>query len=343
MSKQVFMVGERRSGTNLLRLMLNQHPQIVAPHMAAILDKLVPLTSCYDHLELAARKLQMVDDALRVMEFVPVEWRGPQLSREQIASLMGEASFFSFIGALMRICADGEEAQVWVNKEPNALRWHSELSSELGEVLYLYLYRDPRDVVASFARLASGDKHPYVIAQEWVRKQELGLEALRLLGPSRVHLVAYEQLVENPRTILEGICSFLQIPFSPVMLEHHRHEEAQRVARYGDHWGSLDRPVTTENRRKYRKKLTEDDISVVESVAGQVMDRLGYERDYIQTGEEIRFSSAQVQVFERENEELKSGAMAQVEQGRWKHIRQLQEFLLHIESRGGAKVASPPN
>ena len=47
MKTKLLMVGERRSGTNLLRMMLGANKQIVAPHMVALLEKMMPLTSFY--------------------------------------------------------------------------------------------------------------------------------------------------------------------------------------------------------------------------------------------------------------------------------------------------------
>ncbi|MDH3309864.1 MAG: sulfotransferase [Gammaproteobacteria bacterium] len=47
----IFMIGTQRSGSNLLRLMLNQLPRITAPHPPHILPRLMPLLVNYRDLE----------------------------------------------------------------------------------------------------------------------------------------------------------------------------------------------------------------------------------------------------------------------------------------------------
>ena len=47
----IFMIGTQRSGSNLLRLMLNELPRIAAPHPPHILQRLMPLVPNYGDLE----------------------------------------------------------------------------------------------------------------------------------------------------------------------------------------------------------------------------------------------------------------------------------------------------
>ena len=47
----IFMIGTQRSGSNLLRLMLNEPARIAAPHPPHILQRLMPLVPNYGDLE----------------------------------------------------------------------------------------------------------------------------------------------------------------------------------------------------------------------------------------------------------------------------------------------------
>ena len=51
MSHALFMVGEQRSGSNLLRVMLGQADEIAAPHPPHILERMMPLIPHYGDLQ----------------------------------------------------------------------------------------------------------------------------------------------------------------------------------------------------------------------------------------------------------------------------------------------------
>ena len=106
MKTKLLMVGERRSGTNLLRMMLGANKQIVAPHMVALLEKMMPLTSFYAEAAKEEALKQMIEDARQLINLVPVQWRGPELSTSSLAPLCRSVSFVSVLGALMQRCTE---------------------------------------------------------------------------------------------------------------------------------------------------------------------------------------------------------------------------------------------
>lgn len=59
------------------------------------------------------------------------------------------------------------------------------------------------------------------------------------------------------------------------------------------------------NSKKFMKEMSEEDIRIVESVAGDVMDALGYERVFAKPGQELKFSSEDIARFKDENEKRK--------------------------------------
>ncbi len=67
----IFMIGTQRSGSNLLRLMLNELPRIAAPHPPHILQRMIPLAPNYGDLEIRENFAQLVDDVCRLVELNP--------------------------------------------------------------------------------------------------------------------------------------------------------------------------------------------------------------------------------------------------------------------------------
>ena len=72
------------------------------------------------------------------------------------------------------------------------------------------------------------------------------------------------------------------------------------------------------NSRKFLLEAGERDVRIFESVAGDVLDALGYDRVYVRKGEELRFTDAEIADFNAENARLK-GRTAQARGPRGPH------------------------
>jgi hypothetical protein len=206
----------------------------------------------------------------------------------------------------MDIYAESQNASAWLCKSMQNIRWAEQLDEYFDEPKYLYLYRDPRDVSLSFSKAVIGEKHPYFIARQWTELQQLCLRHRQRAGEGRFFSLCYEDLIDEPRRNIERLCEFLDIEFTENMLAFHTSGEANRTAMSSDLWANLSRPIMNTNRKKYIDNMCDDDIYIVESVAGQVMDVLGYERSQVIPGEEIQFSASMVNFFRQINEIRKS-------------------------------------
>ena len=97
----IFIVGEQRSGSNLLRLMLSQ-AGIAAPHPPHLLSRMLPLVPSYGDLSNDDCWRQLVNDACELVERNPVPWSGtPRFDRLDIAARCRERSLYAIFGALM--------------------------------------------------------------------------------------------------------------------------------------------------------------------------------------------------------------------------------------------------
>jgi hypothetical protein len=299
------MVGEQRSGSNLLRLILNQSKELVAPHPPHILQRLMPLMPLYGDLEEDNAFSRLVDDVCRLIETNPVPWAGVELDRQDVSARCRRRSLVAVYGAVMEICAEAHGARGSVCKSMQNIRWAQELDDYFPEPKYIYLYRDPRDVALSFTKAVIGEKHPYFIAQQWAELQRLCLKERERIGSDRFFSLRYEALIDRPRDLVDALCEFLNIEFHEEMLCFHQSREASRTAVASQLWQNLDRPIMGSNSRKFLTEMSEEDIRVVESLAGDVMDQLGYERIYVNSGMENRYSAEMIDRFKAVNENRK--------------------------------------
>lgn len=319
----IFMVGEQRSGSNLLRLILNESSNIAAPHPPHILQRFMPLLSVYGNLNKERAFKRLIDDVCQLVELNPVPWDKVKLSRKEIFNRCEEKSLVAVYGAIMDLYAEAHNAKAWMCKSMQNIHWADEINSYFDKPKYIYLYRDPRDVTLSFTKAVIGEKHPYFIAKQWNELQELCISQMEQLDKISIFPISYEKLLENPEKIVKELCQFLDIEFSKKMLSFHTSKEAERSAKSSSLWENLSQPIKANNSKKFMTELTSEEISIIESITGDAMDKLGYERAVVQKGEELDFSINEISHFKHENSIAKDKKTLQIDPGDLKR-RKLQ-------------------
>jgi len=302
----IFMVGEQRSGSNLLRLILNESSNIAAPHPPHILQRMMPLVSIYGDLSTNKAFNKLIDDVCQLVELNPVPWDKVKLNRKEVLKRCSERSLIAVYGAIMDLYAEAHGASAWMCKSMQNIHWADEINLYFDNPKYIYLYRDPRDVTLSFTKAVIGEKHPYFIAKQWNELQELCIEQMNSLSTKSIFPISYENLLANPEKIVKKLCQFLDIDFSQNMLNFHTSKEAERSAKSSSLWENLSQPIKSNNSKKFMNELTTEEIKIIESITGNVMDSLGYERTLINKGEELIFSDDDIASFEEQNSAAKA-------------------------------------
>jgi len=306
--KAVFMVGEQRSGSNLLRLILNESKEIAAPHPPHILQRLMPVVADKDLSNESLFK-ELIEHVCQLVEANPVQWEGIHFDRVDIFQRCREKSLIAVFGAIMDVYAEVHKASTWVCKSLQNIRWADQLDEYFKTSKYIYLYRDPRDVSLSFMKAVVGEKHPYFIASQWNDLQNLCMTHGEKLSKERFFGVCYEELINNPERVIKELCEFLEIEYQESMLVFHASKEASRAASSSKLWENVTQPIMKKNSNKFLSEMSEMEIKIIESIAGNTMDELGYERFKINRGYELQFSSADIEKFQAENEVIKQAVV----------------------------------
>jgi len=300
------MIGTQRSGSNLLRLMLNQLSDISAPHPPHILERLMPLLPVYGDLHIPENFEILVDDACRLVETNPVAWTGVILNRRLIAESCKTPSLTEIMRIIYELKAAADNATSWMCKSMASIHYADQLEAHI-KPLYLHLYRDGRDVACSFRKAIVGEKHIYHLARQWKQEQDLSLALMDQLGSDRVIQVKYEELLTHPEKEMQRLCHFLGIRYNAAAMEYHVSEEAKNTASSGEMWQNVQQPVMTDNHNKYRKELSTEDIRLFEEVAGDTLVSLGYTPDNPGYAGRL-FSEAERASFDELNKEMKRQA-----------------------------------
>ena len=270
MTRPLILLGVSRSGTTLLRVILDRSAGLAIPDESFF----VPLLARRHGREIDASAF--LEDVARVPTIR--EWG---LSPDDVASRVrsgmatGEA-----IAAVFGAYAERAGKPRWGDKTPMYMRHLSLLAQLFPDAQYVHLVRDGRDAALSFLEMPEGTftrtwAHPTTPAQFaclW-RKEVEGARALgRDVGPQRYREVRYEELVADPTSVVGGLCTWADIPYEAAMLDYTTAVDVSAKP----HQQRLLRPPTA-GVRSWRTEMSPADVAAFESVAGDLLGALGYE------------------------------------------------------------------
>ncbi len=295
-----FLLSTERSGSNLLRSILHAHPDVAAPHP---LETAYPWRNMAPPIALSRRQRRaMCRDVLvnKNYSFHPlVDGLSVGAVHERVEAAE-EKSFLTVQEALYGEYADTVEASTWVSKDPSQWDYLDALLSYYDDPRFVYLVRDARDVVLSFANSNVGEYHPYFAATRWRDEQSRGREFLTE-HEGRVHLVRYRDLLQDPETEVRAVCDFLDLPFAERMLYYYNTAEAQQASEQAGAFENLSVPIKSDNYDKFRDAMAPEDVRLVEAVAGEEL--AGF--DFALTTDEAAREAVEIDVAAFETAERK--------------------------------------
>ena len=285
----LLVLGVSRSGTTLLRVMLDRNSLLAIPDESFF----VPLLADRHVFKVDAD--DFLDDVSR-LETVR-EWGVPlDKLRTRLTDGMPTARA---IAAIYEVYAEGQGKPRWGDKTPMYMRHLRLLPRLFPRAQYVHLIRDGRDAAVSFLSLPPGVAfetwgHPRSAADFaclWRREIKAARRLGRRLGSERYLEVRYEDLIADPESVLRTICAFAGLPFERAMLDHGGSRSEERT-----HQQSLRRPLST-GLRDWRSDLPPADGAAFERVAGDLLSELGYEADgEVDAGGKARRAAYRAQV-----------------------------------------------
>lgn len=263
----IFIGGVPRSGTTLLRVILDTHHRIFCGTELRVVPALTMLWHSVNQSALPLLESAYAVDAERV--------------RAIFADLV-----LSFLKPSWEASGKARVAE----KTPFNILVFPELRRLFPEAVLVHVIRDVRDVVASRLerdRTAIGtpvsDTPIDTVAlaaaraEEWVAAMSVRRRMLLDGTLSRAYFeLRYEDLVCSPNIVLAGLFGFLGERFDPTVLDFHL---VDRNVDGSEEWSAdgVRRPVFTSSCGRWRKSLSTAELASVMQVAGPVLKELGYD------------------------------------------------------------------
>jgi hypothetical protein len=258
MHERFFILGCQRTGTTLMRLILEGHPDVF----------------CYDELKGYAALQKGVADLpdVPLIGFKIPRWT-EQLTQQVLFDdgpegfcdhfYRGEKILFlqrdvrDTIASMLKLKAgESNWCEIWVPRIIDAKVVHDET--------FRTRYSAELDVIESSDRRLIG-----LAALYWKYKTE-SFFAYRNHG-FPVLAVSYERLVANPRRALEMVCAHLRIPFVENLLRHHELKHSE-LFENGLAVGNTDpaQPIQSDSLGQHQRFLTDEDIDIIARVVGHL-------------------------------------------------------------------------
>jgi hypothetical protein len=284
-----FLLGHVRSGTTMLRAMLDSHPALAVPPESYFVPTL--LGDADAPLDLGRFCAQLdADEYFADWQVATAEVR-TALDGDPRVTTRADA-----VAGLYALYATRHGKPQYADKTPSHLLHVPLLAGRFPRARFVHIVRDGRDVAASLVTMGFGASDFAEAARGWRRKVLKAHAAGTALGPERYRLVHYEDLVRDPEPTLRGICEFFDLDYAPPMLAYHeRADELLEGLRHTGHVQGIRQPPTRAL-RDWRLDLTPAQIAAFDEVAGTALEALGYERSGLRRSVRARVTAVTVEL-----------------------------------------------
>jgi Sulfotransferase family len=212
------IVGAPRSGTTLLRLMLDSHPDVAIPPETGFLAVAAQFSSVGDEL-----RRQFFDTVTSFPPEAPA-WSDFGILKDEYWTALQEIVPFSVAEgyrAFYRTYAARFGKGRWGDKTPTYCMHMKTIEQVLPEAYFIHVIRDGRDVALSLRQMWFSPGHDIETqAKYW---SDCVTAARRHGARCRKYLeVRFESIVQETKAVLKTVCEFIALPYSAEMLTYHR-------------------------------------------------------------------------------------------------------------------------
>ncbi len=275
----IFIVGANRSGTTLLRLLLNAHSEIAIPDEINYFYGFTKTEISYEawtEPQLSAAEYEAFVD--RFLDANRPKVRELDLSSVRAEILDGPQDFRRPYQVLLTRWAAHYGKARWGEKTPGNIYHSNILIDMFPDARFLHVVRDPRGGVASMQRVSFFSSDATFNALNRHKIMTHGRDWLARAVPADQRMeVRYEDLVGAPQHTLGRICGFLETAYEPEMLRFHQNADRFMLDEAASTYNqTATRPISPTEAEKWRSQLSESEIAIIERVCADEMDEFGY-------------------------------------------------------------------
>jgi hypothetical protein len=280
-----FIIGRPRSGTTLLRVLFEAHPNVIIPPESPFI---IFLYKKYSKVIFWDEKMiqSFADDVFKQRYFD--KWLiSKELLLENLLKEKGENSFQQMAKAVClsyQSVFKKEKIILIGDKNPANSLYPNRIRQLFPDSKIIHITRDYRDNYLSLINVNfEVPIIPLVVFRwkfAWKRMQKLKKQ-----HPELIYSIRYEDLATDPESKFRDVCRFMGLDFDPSVFSFYEKKDQMEEAYGGSQelavvHKSLFNPISTDRMDLWKSKLTERQVRVADLVAGKTAEKAGYQRKY---------------------------------------------------------------
>jgi hypothetical protein len=270
-----FIIGYQRSGTTLIRMMLDSHSDIAVPlDTVGLWARYARRLDEYGDVDSKDSRRRLITDLLAEERIQLWELKS---GADDIVAAIRRPGWPGLIDAFHRVYAKSKGKSIWGDKDPGNMTRIDTLVSWFPEARFLHIIRDGRDACLSQLKQSFGFNDLLPCAGAWREEVSWVRRIGNILGPERYFEFRYEDLVREPEPTLRRISGFLGIPFDAAMLNYHRRVSESIPDSKRHIWPLIGEPPRASNAEVWKTRMSPALRTCFEKRAGQLLSELGYE------------------------------------------------------------------
>lgn len=258
----LFLLGPPRSGTKLLKGILDQAPELSIAPESHLFPKLLKR---YQGKDPEAEWDAIIRDIRGSSYFEKFRRQGIELDLNKCVE--GAQDIAEVIERLLRAFALGRKprAERIGDKTPSHTPSIELLKAHFPDAKFIGIVRDPRDRALSIHN--AWGKDTLMAGENWKKPVRALLEAKKKFGKDLL-LIRYEDLLEDPEEKVHELCDFAELLYYPEMLEPSSNET------FGS--GKGRKGILQENQRKYLNGMNKARIRRIEELVFDELKAFDY-------------------------------------------------------------------
>lgn len=265
--------GVPRSGTTLISVMLNAHPELVCGPESGLLRawpdyakfKRSTLVYFWQHLRGWVEPERTLSKA-----FGMSTWKIRRLYRRC-------ASPAEFVDVFFSEYAGRVGCTRWTEKSPGNVKALGFLFEHFPRAKFIHMIRDGRDVCCSYLqwfephykRVNVDARFAAITWNEWIRYGRAYSDF-----PNYIE-VRYEELTAEPERVLRELFEKLELRWEPAVLDYHKGDLRNRPGLGVGRSAGIKKPVYTTAQGRWRRDLKYEDRVTFERISGSLLRELG--------------------------------------------------------------------
>ncbi len=268
----IFIVGAQRSGTTLLRLILNAHSRIAISREAVFLMPLLKKRSLENHISGDSLKKLIGFFGDNFKYNINYEHYDDLLSTLYVKERL---TIRELMDGLFSSYCHAEGKIIRGNKTPSFFRKIDILYELFPDALFIHIVRDGRDVFDSWRKKREMPKNEEAgIAIDWIFKLFRIERSFKKIPIKNKITIRYEDLLVNPEETMQLVCSKVGVEYEATMFDFYKTSSSQT----GEHHSKLIfSPINKKNKYKWKENLTAREVKIFNMLAGHYLRKYNYE------------------------------------------------------------------